>query len=616
MDTTDFCFSMAMGTPVIWYPIPVAHINELDHSTCGKNIHLSAVPPAPGETGWWTANCDFIPLNGGFVSNPELDVYVLEYGEVTFTWNVTNTVCTNSDETIVHFNQTPNAYAGTDIIVCGYCANLQAFYSVPGSAGQWSGNGGNFTSPNLEQTNVCVASYGTYVFTWSENNGLCFDQDNVSVTFIQEPVPNTTSYHDTVCGNSYTLQVLNSQYPGQWQAFDDGIQIFPTFVNGTNCYQPTANIVIPNFLSLHNTITFVWTEVNQNSGVQCFGSVEVFVTFAREPSASVGPDNFEQVCGNQFTLAADTSGSGWAWGSWVSPNVIAEFDDINSPNATITLSSPGVYGDDGNVTVPIIWVMNNSGCTAVDTMYVTFYNSPVANAGINDSICGFEYMLHSYYSVQQTENYTPTGWWSFLSGPELASISNQNSNTSSVTVTAPGIYLFVWRESNTNMPSCYTTDTVEIKFIEIPVIDAGDDFNVCGQCTSLNCISAGYQGTWQPMPGISWGDPSDPNSEICSQTYGPREFIWQETNGMCFGRDEVIITFWRVPTAEILTDEADSTQCGLCFNRLQAGIPGTGISGSWRDVNDPSASFEDITNSGPISVCVTQYGVHNFYWIE
>ncbi|MBP7075947.1 MAG: hypothetical protein KBB11_02790, partial [Bacteroidales bacterium] len=607
---SDQCYSQSVGTPVIWHQNPIAYINGTELETCGNIIHLSAMAPPSGMIAYWSSESQFVPIGGSMLSSPEINVLVNTYGDITFYWNVQNQQCTGRDSILVHFYQTPSAYAGEDMTVCGNTVDLEAVLSLETSNGLWSGNGATFSQGTNPESNVIVSNFGTYVFTWSEFNGTCFDQDNVTINFIQTPTPTVSMNHDTICGVSYNLHVYNVTGEGIWTAFDDGVPITPTYVPPSTPYSPDAVVVVPAYSGLYNTIEFCWTEINDVNGIPCTAQACIEVTFSREPSASVGPDSWEQVCGNVFTFAADTLGSGWAFGTWICTELIASFDDINDPHATVTIDSLGSFGDSAYVEAAFLWVMNNTGCTSIDTMHVTFYDAPYANAGVNDSICGFEYELHAYYSIPLSGGYTPTGWWYFHDGPGVPSILNQSNPVTSVTVSAPGTYRFVWQEANTNLPSCYSTDTVTIKFFEIPLIYAGDDFNVCGQCTTLNCTSAGFPGSWQPMPGVTWGNTSDPHTTICSQQYGPREFIWQEANGMCTNRDTVVVTFWRVPTAEILTDPADSTACGLCFNRLQAGIPGEGITGSWRDLNEPSANFMDEFQGNPDSVCVTQYGIH------
>ncbi|MBU0763870.1 MAG: gliding motility-associated C-terminal domain-containing protein [Bacteroidetes bacterium] len=80
----------------------------------------------------------------------------------------------------------PVADAGQDTEVCGLTA-LTAAISSSG-AGLWT------VPPELivpEQnepiSEVISDAYGTYVLIWTETNGICSDQDAVSITFIQEP---------------------------------------------------------------------------------------------------------------------------------------------------------------------------------------------------------------------------------------------------------------------------------------------------------------------------------------------------------------------------------------------------------------------------------------------
>ncbi|NLA24428.1 MAG: gliding motility-associated C-terminal domain-containing protein [Bacteroidales bacterium] len=621
INPNEVCFSQSAGTPVVWHKTPIAHINGNVLETCGNSIHLSASPVESGQTGYWSSSVYFVPIGGGGISSPELDVIVNSYGDYWFYWNVSNYQCVGKDSILVHFRQTPNAYAGEDFTVCGNSTNLNAILNLDNSIGQWSAQGATINQSHNPNTLVSVNSYGTYTFLWTESNGACFSQDSIKVTFLQEPNPNISLNIDTVCGNHYTLNVLNSQHNGQWTAFNtDGEQIFPTFLNGTDQYSTTAQVSLPAFSDIyHYTVLFKWTEVNEYFGVQCFGSDSIQVTFAREPSASIGVDNHAQVCGYSYTFNADTLGSEWANGTWIAPNIIAQFDDITSPNAFVTIDSLGSFGDSAHVQVSFLWTMNNYGCVAIDTMFVTFYNAPIANAGVKkDSICGFEYNLKAYYSIAETESYYPTGRWTLLDGStnlgiNIADINNPETN---VTVPTQGTYRFIWRETNTLMPSCSSQDTVEITFIEIPVIDAGDDFHVCGQEANLNAVSAGFEGSWMPMPGINFENPNNPHTTVSSQTYGARTFFWQEANGMCTAIDDVTITFWKRPTPEILTATDDSTQCGLCFKRLQAGNPGAGIRGSWRDLDEPNAIFTQANVMNPDTVCVTQYGVHRFVWVE
>jgi len=630
VDQSDPCYSQSPPVPVIWLSNPIAHISETELATCGLSIDINATPPDPGMIGVWTANSNFFTTGGTSINSPDVSVLVQNYGDVMFTWTVINGMCQASDSILVHFYQTPSAYAGEDITVCGNEAQLNAVYSLPGTSGFWYGPG-SFESQSSPNTLV-TSSFGTQIFTWREIIGPCWSEDNIAVTFVQSPNPVIPMPHDSVCDVTYNLHVYNSTNPGYWTAYtgDPLTPMVPAPFYIPSNTNPNANVTISNFSGLIKPVTFVWTETAQIGTLQCTSEVSIEVVFAKMPHASVGPVNEAEICGNTFDLTADTLGSGWANGLWVAgKNIICSFENQNSPNTSVTLTSPGVFGDSAYVRVPFIWTMKNpaGGCTTVDTMWVTFYRRPQANAGLDNAVCGNNYTLGAVYSLPNSNNYIPSGLWSVFSRPNVnptpsANFDNLNNDTTNVIVSHVGFWEFLFRENNTYLSSCYSIDTVKIEFVEIPIISAGLDKNVCGNCTQLEATTAGYSMSWVDN-GADYSDYSIPNPTVCVNVYGPREFVMIETNMSqppftlaCQSKDTVIITFWRVPSANILTDEADSTVCGLTFPRLRAENPGTGIRGYWSTNNPFTEFYPDANTWNNASATVPSYGYHDFYWIE
>jgi gliding motility-associated-like protein len=619
VDPTDNCYSQSAGTPVIWYNNPIAFINSSTQSICGLEATLNAFEPQPGNTGVWTADVGFVAINGTNINSPSIHVSAFEYTSATFTWSVSNGVCAGSDQVMVHFLQTPTAYAGEDFTICGNEAELEAVYSLSGATGQWSGAGGSFNPQTSPTSTVSVSNFGPHYFTWREtNSGLCWDEDMITVNFIPDPQPTIPNPYDTVCGISYTLNVSNVNHPGQWTAYEDGEVLSPAPNYSPSINSPNASVTIGNYDGLSRTIEFVWTETSQSGGVECEGEAIAYITFSKKPIASVGPINEDEICGNCITFNADTTGSGWANGRWISQDVIVSFEDDNPyiPDASLCIEGLGAYGDSAHVRAPFIWVMENYGCQSLDTMWVTFYRQPVANAGLNDSICGNNYELGAVFNFPESPSYNPIGLWTVHTRPDpsaSADIDPANSDSVSVTVSHYGEWVFQFRENNAFLSSCYSTDTVIIRFLEIPVVDAGEDRHVCGPTTELEGVTAGFSGTWLPN-GVNFVDFSDPTTSVQTNTYGAIDFIWSESNSMCSSRDTVQITFWRIPQAEILTDAEDSTACGYTFNRLRANTPSSGITGFWWNDTDADADFLDVNNHNT-SVTVSTYGYHDFYWI-
>jgi len=619
----DPCYSQSLGTPVIWFENPIAYISETEVETCGLNITLEAETPENGMSGTWSANGVFIPTGGTTINDTLINVLASDYGDLVFTWTIYNGICSGNDQITAHFYQTPTAYAGEDFSICGNEAQLEASLSLPSSNGLWTGPG-SFIVPS-DPTTTVTSSFGAQVFTWTEMQGDCEDEDHVTITFIQNPSPTTISNFDTVCANDYQLHVYNTNYPGEWTAYTgEPLEVMiPAPSYSPNNTDPNAFVTIPNYQDLYKNVVFIWTETNQVNGIECINDAQISVTFAKQPMASVGPVDESEICGNCNTFAADTTGSGWAFGTWIAKNIIGEWDDATNPEATFCIDSLGSFGDTANVRAPFLWVMRNYGCTSVDTAWVTFYQRPNANAGLDDAVCGNDYDLGAVYDLTENGGYTPDGWWSTFETPEnaTATISPQDQDSTHVTASHSGVYQFVFRENNSLLPMCYDTDTVQIEFVERPVISAGEDKDVCGTCTDLPGTSGGFSGSWLAN-GSTYTDYTDPNTHVCQSGYGPIDYIWMESNTAvtdstfpCTSKDTVTITYWRVPTANILTDEADSTTCGLEFDRLRAEEPGSGITGYWFNLN-PATHYDPNEFDNFVTATVPSYGYHDFYWIE
>jgi gliding motility-associated-like protein len=607
----DPCMDQSSPLPVTWFTTPVAHVSQTTTSFCGKEGFLNATPPQAGLTGTWSSTVDFIPTNGGSVNNPSTDILVNTLGTHTFTWTVVNGPCVSSDNITLDFIQQPNAYAGADATTCGNEITLSGIQSVTGSVANWTGNG-NFASATSFETQVTGSTFGAVTFVLRESIGPCWDEDEVTITFIQKPNPVITNTYDTVCGVNGSLNVLNTVGSGLWAAYyNNQILNGVNYANGAS--SSNTAVTIPGYPANEHsrTVKFVWRETNVANGVQCKDSVATYITFSEKPVALIDNDAAER-CGNTIQLHA--IGSEWANRRWVSPYVQNPFDDPTSPDATVTIPSPASFGDSAHVTYPFIWTVKNTGCVALDTMWVTFYQIPQANAGLDASVCGLETDLQAFWSIPASSNYNPTGVWSTIPIPyETADIENTYDPNSHVTVSVVGIWKFVFRESNANNTSCYSTDTVQIEFIEKPIINAGEDQDVCGKTTTLAAQSAGYTGMWQSN-GTSMQDESSPTTTVTSAGYGTIPFVWMEYNGMCVSIDTVLITFWKKPQAVILTDVPDSTVCGLTFYNLRAEMPSTGITGYWYNTNSGVLFGDKFSNNTWVKV--PHYGYYDFYWIE
>lgn len=420
---------------------------------------------------------------------------------------------------------------------------------------------------------------------------------------------------DTVCTNSLALHVENPT-TGYWTAYQDG-SISVVDYNPSNT-DPFAVVTIPDYEGLNAEYDFFWQDDSGSSS-----NYSIHVVFVTQPIANVGVNNEIEICGNCVQLDADTIGYGWAFGFWFCQDFVYSLNEYNIPNPNLCVDINQYFGDSAHVSSDIKWVMRYMGCQSVDSLTATFYEVPVANAGLDNSICGNSYQLGGVYSIEECVNYTPNSSWQVYSKPNPEAnvdIASMNNDTSNVFVSHFGIYEFIFTEYNAFLPSCYSTDTVMIEFVEIPIVSAGEDRDVCGNCTDLQGISSGFVGTWYAS-GVAFDDYTDPNTNVCvPASGGEKVFLWIETNNStlssmgCSDSDDVTITFWAPPTSNIITPLEDSLTCGLIFENLESEYSVSNTTGYWLcdDINaiysDPFSQYSSVT--------VPSYGYHNFYWVE
>jgi hypothetical protein len=249
------------------------------------------------------------------------------------------------------------------------------------------------------------------------------------------------------------------------------------------------------------------------------------------------------------------------------------------------------------------------------TFYVTsFGQCSNPYAGQDTAVCSNTYTLN-------VENATTGYWTAYVGDDELTPEPNYvPSNTNAdATVTVPSIdeytqmVTFVWTDD-----SGPCNDTVLVEFLKQPQAYAGEDFDVCGSCGELNASLNSMSGFWLAN-GAAYDNYSSPNTNVCVSSYGDKTFQWYVSNSStissvsCTDIDMITVTFWREPTANILTSPADSVTCGLSCDFLRAENPGSGVTGHWEcSTCGPTWWYPDIIPE----IQVSSYGYNVFYWIE
>ncbi|PLX02129.1 MAG: hypothetical protein C0594_12240, partial [Marinilabiliales bacterium] len=431
----DVCYSQSMSIPVVWMENPTAIIPLAQDEVCGKSIDLAATAPTVGNGGW-SSSANFITTGTSVYTDPNVTVTIAEdFGPQTFYWTVYNGQCFAKDSILINFNQTPVAYAGPDKTVCGNMAYTEAVLST-GTGGEWTGPASsNFWEETELDSVVSVNNYGTYTFTWTETyNGLCYDEDYVNITFIHSPTPDAGD-NDTVCGTDYSLHCTNnlpdSIRVGHWSYTPLSCPTCAVSFDDAN--SPQTDIFISGNFGDSTTVMFVWYERNSVSiAPVCETTDTVLVTFVDMPFANAGDD--QDVCGNTVQLSAYVDASDLFVSTW-SVDVPALFDtsDVpvdsigitgsiagqSDPNAYLTINSLGLFGDTGVVVVNVSWLVSNLNCKVIDDVQVTFYQEPEAQAGLDETVCGYTYQFQSERSIDSAD----ASLWTVYDGPTLSGIS-------------------------------------------------------------------------------------------------------------------------------------------------------------------------------------------------
>ena len=177
----------------------------------------------------------------------------------------------------------------------------------------------------------------------------------------------------------------------------------------------------------------------------------------QQPIANAGASPME-VCGQVANLHAQPS---FGVGRWEIPVAGHTFSNPSQAKTFGFVPSPGEY--------QFVWTEENAPCpVSRDTVFASFYQQPVADAGVDSLFCGTQATLYGRPSVPNGQG---RGFWIY-DGIKEVSYDNAQSPNSVVTVGSSGSYELVWREEAGG--KCVDTDTVNLifsDFLRAAVVD-------------------------------------------------------------------------------------------------------------------------------------------------
>ena len=559
---------------------------------CGFNYLFNATPSV--GTGTWTQEAGPGTSSFNNANSPNATVTVDAYGSYTYRWTETNGACSDFAEIIVNFYETPVADAGSGGDICGKDAgnpfNLSGTASI--GLGTWTQESGpgssNFVDPNAVTTNVTVDTYGTYVFRWTEVNGICSDFDEVTVTFNENPSIANAGPDIEQCNNSIFTMVADvpAVGTGTWSIISGPGTI-------TNPSSPTTTVTgvtagdgsVPTILE--------WAVSNGSCAVN---TDQVSLTNYSAPTVSNAGVDQEQCNLGDFTLAGNVPASGNGLWSIIGPANGAVITTPVANNSTVTGLTTGN-------SVTLRWTISNGVCTdSFDEVILTNSALPdAAVAGADQEQCEA-----SIFIMAATPVVTGTGTWSIVSGP--GTVTNPSSPTTTVTGVTAGDgsvpTILEWTVTNSSCPN--NTDQVSLTNYSAPTVaDAGIDQEQCalGDFTLAGNVPASGNGLWSiigPPNGAVITTPTDPESTVTGLLEESSVTLrWTISQGVCTDSfDEVVLT--NSTSADAAIAGPDQEQCATSTFTMAA-TPVTVGEGTWSIISGPGT----ITNPSSPTTTVT-----------
>ena len=315
--------------------------------------------------------------------------------------------------------------------------------------------------------------------------------------------------------------------------------------------------------------------------------------------------------GNDTTLcngepSVDLIGSvtgGTTTGIW---SVLNGTGTLNTPTNLITSYQPST-SDYAQGTLTFVLASTGNCEPVTDTMVVDFIQSPIADAGLDDSYCKNNI---GAVPISGSVNFASGASWS---GGNGGAFGNPGSLTTTYTpspldVADDSVVLYL--TSAGSFFSCPNDeDTVVIYFTEAPVVIAGADMVVCSSQDILNLngsiTSVSGTGEWSTSgTGAFAPNAINPVTDYLvssgDTTAGSIYLTLESTNnGNCLmEEDSILVTFLAEPDVQITSDDT------ICANLTLLDLDGTislGFSPTWS-----TTGFGSIVSPGSLN---TQYNI-------
>lgn len=453
--------------------------------------------------------------------------------------------CTTTDQLQAIIVDTPIADLGEDIVAC-IDSEVTLNAGVQADSYQWIKAGAADILSNTDQ--LVVTETGIYVLT-TTNQDLCPSVEDVRVDFVPGPTLDVSADVEICAGESGMLTATTNGDNIQW--FKDGVLLngeenFDLEVSEAGEY--TALVLGDSDCEVMETAMVI---VNDLPVVDLDGDQAICINDSYMLDANTG------VSSDRYTYLLDGTA-------------------INVPNTTtmIEIDQAGVYQ---------VIVTNENNCTATESITLTVNALPAVEISGVSTLC-----IGASGELMANGDGNSFQW--FLDNNPVG------TNNAILNIDAAGMYSV----ESTSVAGCSNTDTYAVISVDSPIIDLGDDIDLCPGESVM--IDAGSHTTYTWSTGES--SPSIDLTSINPMVATTETISVVVTNSAtCASTDEVVITF-----APVLVGDVVKSSPGVCPEGILTLEATGGLYYEW-DNSDGTLSASDVAMVEAMPTASTSYQV-------
>jgi gliding motility-associated-like protein len=623
-----------------------------DISICpGSTATLSGNTFASSETSFWTiaATSGTPGLTTVLGTNTTLGLVFkaandVDGGTTTYRYNITNSLCTSSDDVIVTArggntsvsagtNLTLNSCYSTTQRIANLAGSRQGIASTNGVWTQVSGpNNATFGNVSVRNTSLDNLVQGIYTIKWTVRNSNCFDGSNtidINVPAPSQAVTQSSNITSSYCQpvNSIVLKGVNPLYTNEvinWTTVSGPA--------GVVIQSPEASSTSVTGLNGSSTYVFKYTIKNTLSGCTSTSNYTVNyrtatpVVTLKAGATSINNSLTVLGCGIKSAVIGFSSSQIGTTDRWQIINgPVTTFATNAGSTFTANMPIAGTYYIRGTSQVTGTNVIGTCLVGMADARIEVSLQPVEALPGTNPSVdCQvFTCQPSSVYGINN-----PTGLigkWSQVSGPNIANFSNPFVNNPLISGMINGKYVFRWTMSGGSGCSPVSNDIIAtVASTAAGVSNAGLNQTLCSSAginLNGNTPSQFESGFWTISPstsGLNFSSINEPTPKVSGMQSGFVYTVnWTLYNSCSSNSSSATVELTTIAGPVPAQAGTDICRIGAFTTATLSGNnpEPLGATGLWTQLSGPTtATFVNSNTVGGAALANLVAGTYQFEW--